>query len=107
VISSTWRYGQTIEGLQNELGLYGFKGEIVGLTSQLEQDFCTRGNEIYKWMIENSEYVEHSNYTFCNYIILDDESDLLYNQKDNFIQIDPYVGLTPFTIRKAIDILNA
>lgn len=43
---------------------------------------------------------KHS-FEFSDYVIFDDDSDMLLWQKDNFIKIDDYCGLTPSAIYKA------
>lgn len=62
-----------------------------------------RGNEIHKWLGDNSDIIgEESN----NYIILDDDSDMLYWQRNNFVNVDQYVGLTPKQVYKATRFLT-
>ena len=77
VISSTWRFGHTIEELQNILEQRGFKGKIIGFTPDLhsKEPAALRGNEIYKWMEDNIEYSERE---LTPYVIFDDDSDMLY-----------------------------
>lgn len=40
------------------------------------------------------------------YVILDDESDMLFTQRNNFIQTDSHLGLTLGKMHSAIQILN-
>ncbi len=102
VISSTWRLGTEIETLQAILEKRGFIGEIIGKTP-IGCGCCQRGNEIHKWLGDNSDIIgEESN----NYIILDDDSDMLYWQRNNFINVDQYVGLTPKQVYKATRFLT-
>lgn len=102
VISSTWRantLNDTIEFLKS----YGIKGNIIGVTPKLTG---FRGNEIYEWIRLNSHFFDCEYYEFKDYVILDDDSDMLLWQKDNFIHIDRWVGITPTTIFKMTKILN-
>ena len=99
VVSSTWR-NKGKELLQQILELRGFKGKIIGVTPH-GCDCCVRGNEIRKWLQINK--LEHK----CKYVIFDDDSDMLFWQRENFILIDGYVGLTPSNVYKAKRILNA
>ena len=41
-----------------------------------------------------------------NYVILDDDSDMLYWQRNNYINVDQYVGLTPKQVYKATRFLT-
>lgn len=93
VITSTWRLSFTLEEMQRMFKLFGFEGDIVGCTPVLTHKYSMRGNEIFGYI--------HSigcNTLYNNYIILDDDSDMLYWQKDNFIHVDNYVGITPRTV---------
>jgi diphthamide synthase subunit DPH2 len=96
VISSTWRNNNTIEQLQEILRQRGFTGEIIGLTPRLlnKDDCILRGNEILCWIKNNKQLLGQEYYNFKSYVIFDDDSDMLYWQKDNFILCDGYVGLT-------------
>lgn len=105
VVSSTWRKSNTIESLTKIFKARGFVGEIIGFTPSLSGD-CVRGNEIYKWIQDNKEVLGLPYYDFNTYIILDDDSDMLLWQKDNFFKTDGYVGLTPTIVYKATWFLN-
>lgn len=96
VISSTWR----IDGLEyckSHLEAKGFKGEIIGITPHLRHLGGFRGNEIHQWISENAEMLCGSrvNGDYKEYVIFDDDSDMLYWQRNNYIQVDAYCGLTP------------
>jgi len=105
VVSSTWRLGRSVEELQEILDRNGFKGEVVGKTKDLrygpDGDCVLRGNEILCWMKDNPEILGVAYWDYNDYVILDDDSDMLYWQKDNYIHVDPYVGLTPNVVFKA------
>ena len=106
VISSTWRYGRTTAELQKILEDFGFKGEIIGVTPSLRFPGALRGNEIYRWLEENTAVYGSPSSDFREYIILDDDSDMLLWQANNFICVDSYTGLTPRNIYKAQRILE-
>ena len=57
-----------------------------------------RGTEIQMWLDAHPE-VE-------NYVILDDDTDMLDNQSDHFVQTSYEEGLNEETANKAISILN-
>ena len=110
VVTSTWRLNRTTEELQALFDRNGFKGKIIGKTLDLrcgDHGHCVlRGNEILCWVKEHDESVGQSYYEYKNYVILDDESDMLYWQRNNLILVDAYCGLTPNMAYQAIRILN-
>lgn len=101
VLSSTWRKFKTLEQINVLLASRGFKGKIIAATPELSHP-CLRGNEIYAWMQENIPDASD----FTNYIVLDDDSDLLYWQRNNFIQVDGYWGIGPNHIYRAKRLLK-
>lgn len=96
VISSTWReFDDCIPVLQRN----GLKAPIIGRTPTLPRDEKGRGDEIDSWISWNRYRVD-------NYLILDDDSDMLPEQKHNFIQTSQRKGLTEELTNKAIKKLN-
>lgn len=96
VVSSTWR-NAGLQYCKEQLEAKGFRGEIIDITPVYTENYCVRGNEIYAWIQENSEMLCGSpvGADFKEYVILDDDSDMLYWQRNNYIQVDAYCGLTP------------
>lgn len=95
VISSSWRLGRKLPELDAELKTVGADFDIIGFTPNLRGDGCLRGNEIYKYIQDNlggSEYRD--------YVIIDDDSDMLLWQAKHLFQTDSYSGLTPNTCYK-------
>lgn len=130
VVSSTWRVGKMVVDLQKMLDDVGFIGEIIDITPRFytkgvhgEDDKTTgystpRGCEI-DWWLKNKggfqrinwcketqmEYMEKS--LVKNYVILDDDSDMLYNQREHYVKCNAYgKGLDNETADKSIKILN-
>lgn len=103
VVSSTWRRGETLETMSGILKALGVHGECVGLTPVFDTNYSVRGNEILAWIKQN---VSTPYYNYQNYVIIDDDSDMLYWQKDNFVNTNGVVGLTDKDCMKAISILN-
>lgn len=115
VISSSWRHS----GLQKMLDMWEFRnlpGEVIGVTPDLYRrvDFegerkMVRGDEI--------QAILDQYYQITNYVILDDDDDMLSGQMGNFVQtsnninhpdcIDIGYGLTKECTNRAIRILNA
>ena len=129
VVSSSWRVGNRIEDLQKMLDVVGFKGEIIDTTPSfyakgVDSDenrisyTVPRGCEIEWWLKETVkfqrinwslemqlEYLEKS--IVKNYIILDDDSDMLYGQREHYVKCNGYgAGLDKQTADTAIKILN-
>lgn len=104
VISSTWRHSG-LDYCKDVLEFHGFKGDIIDITPCLRSEHCVRGNEILKW-IKDNEHLVGKHYKFTEYVILDDDSDMLYWQRNNFLLIDGHVGLTMGGVFQAKKILN-
>ena len=115
VISSSWRrysLEQTIKAITDEERAFSnppfpIPEYVIDITSRMygfkhgerEKHYgLQRGNEIDRWLSEHGD-VTH-------YVILDDESDMLLCQKDNFIQTDSTRGINEGDKEKAILILN-
>ena len=94
VVSSTWRHSG-IQYCRDVLKEAGYMGDIHSITPDIHDDWAERGNEILKWLKDNKLYKYDS---YCkvdrDYAILDDDTDMLYQQKDNFFVCDPDTGLT-------------
>jgi hypothetical protein len=105
VISSSWR-SSGLEYCKDVLEYHGFKGNIIDITPNLRSENCLRGNEILRWVKDNEELIGERYYNFTEYVILDDDSDMLYWQRNNFLLIDRYVGLTMGDVFRAKKILN-
>ena len=121
VISSSWGYddGRTEQSLRG----CGLTLPIVGYTDHYYEDWLCRGNEIEKWLRTNfggmctkygyddddiPYYRKHydENDIDYEYVILDDDTDMLLGQKDNFIHIDVMKGITKKDIKKIRKILT-
>jgi len=86
VISSTWRYGATWDALNEIFEELNMKQYIKGRTGRSGCADCYRGNQIMRWLKDNDHLIEMYATDYKNYVILDDDSDMLYWQKDNFVQ---------------------
>jgi hypothetical protein len=106
VVSSTWRLGESVERLQYLLTHMGVKGEVIGKTDSYTDKFVVRGNEILKWIQDNQNLLGCHHYDFYDYVILDDDSDMLYSQRNNFVHIQGEEGLTKEYTEQAIEILG-
>jgi len=96
VVSSTWRLGETVETLSKWLNNSGFEGEVIGKTPRMD-DYC-RGDEIAEYMLRLEDVK--------SYVILDDDSDMLKSQMDNFVKCDHDYGFLFHEYFKAKMILD-
>jgi len=111
VISSTWRLNNSLDDIVSMFNENGIYADFIGVTKQLNfsnsNDNVPRGCEIHQWLSDNKSLLGCKIQSFKKYIILDDDSDMLYWQRNNFIRVDSEVGLTKVQAEKAIAILNA
>jgi hypothetical protein len=121
VISSTWRLGKSLSELAELCAKVGIEGEIIGATPfiSVQKLDIPRGMEIKQYLSKNCNwyYMPHNNkelaiqyiegLTIDNYLILDDDSDMLYEQRKNFLLIHPSFGLSAGHEKEAINILNS
>jgi hypothetical protein len=94
VISSTWRKGFDVPNFKEMFLLYDWDAPVISITPSLASR--NRGEEIKQWIESND--VE-------NYLILDDDSDMLPEQLENFVNTSFWVGLTDDDKEQAITIL--
>jgi histidinol phosphatase-like enzyme len=112
VVSSSWRKGKSVECMQTLLDSVGFEGEVIGITPCLyfsNQDYnysVPRGCEIKAW-IEMNKSILNEKVSKLKYVILDDDSDMMYWQRNKFIHVNPHCGITKRDIFQAKQILNS
>jgi len=122
VLSSSWRkwdLESTIEFMKQE-GFW-FSDLIVGVTIRAYQYLdrtkkihlsIPRGVEIKQWIDTNIHSDNGKNWEWkelgkdYQYVILDDDSDMLYTQRKNFVNTISNLGLTTQDCEDAIRILN-
>lgn len=97
VVSSTWRKLYSLDTLQILLYRAGLKiGGVVGVTPNLGKK---RGYEIQKVLDDHS--------WITNYVILDDDSDMLEHQYKHFVRTEGFVGLSKHYKETIISKLNS
>lgn len=126
VMSSSWRKN-TVEDTKNYLTtighsvpfLFPYADRIIGVTIRAYAYIMQgvhlgipRGVEIKQWIdthihSDNGENWDRKEVGIdFNYVILDDDSDMLLEQEEHFIKTDTYLGLSVDDVEKAISILN-
>lgn len=107
VVSSTWRHGKTVEELQEMFNRVGGEFEVLDKTPDLhysplqaiEYLSVPRGSEIKYWL-------SNTLHSYANYVIVDDDGDMLLEQSSHFFQTDPYSGLTPTILQRITNFLT-
>ena len=122
VLSSSWRLSSVDETKKymKEKGFW-FCDKIIGVTirayhyldkSEKIHLSIPRGVEIQQWIDTHVHSDFGKNWSRkklgedYQYVILDDDSDMLYTQRNNFIRTDSKIGLTKEDALNAIKILN-
>lgn len=115
ILSSSWRrynLQDTILRLSEYPGLNRILPYLVGITPHRRQHGC-RGDEIKRLMDEWSNWVdlgliseEYREDKIDNYVILDDDNDMLDEQREHFIHVDWTVGLQDSDVKKCLKILE-
>ena len=101
VISSTWRHSMPDLELWEALFIkyHTVALDVVGITPENDsKQYHPRGFEINSWLAKHQEY--------RRFVILDDDSDMLEDQQNWFVQTNPEFGLTKSDALRAINILN-
>lgn len=102
ILSSSWRSRhQDAVPMLALAKMLGEQGMTIKDITPRGCGMCVRGNEIREWMNKNIPWGEER-----QYVILDDDSDMLYCQRNNFVHTDGRIGLTERDVAKAIKILN-
>jgi len=97
VISSSWRIGKPVPYLQEVFRTY-FSAPFYDCIIDKTPHLCgKRGDDIRDWLEAHPE--RH------NYVIIDDDSDMLPSQKSRFVCTDDRVGFDVRDYRKALSIL--
>lgn len=97
VISSTWRKLYSLDVLSEMLRRVGLRSTpVIDVTPEFHNGH--RGEEIQHWLDEHPDVTD--------FVIIDDDSDMLDKQKPFFVQTRWEMGLTTRCAKKAIAILK-
>jgi len=104
VISSNWRLNHSLEDLRQLFSKLGVLSEIIDVTPDLctKEKHLVRGNEILHWCQANEHRLGCPYTRYKDYIILDDNTDMLYWHRKNFFRTDRYAGLTPTVVQEVL-----
>ena len=112
VISSTWRL-QGMEYIQQLWQEHHMQGEVIGLTPSCNSTNFSNVDGQEEWQglhgckgLEIAEWLRLNAKEPYRYVILDDEEDILFNQREHFVKVDGSKGLSKTDVRETIKILN-
>lgn len=111
VISSSWKFS----GISVLLDIWNNRslpGKVIDITPNTVSDehllhadlenmelIGYKGYEIKEWLSAQGKNIS-------NYVILDDEANMLSEQQDHYVQINPITGISEEDAKRAIQILN-
>lgn len=104
VLSSTWRLSKEGVKFIKSIGI-----DIIACTPHLPRptstsvEYCERGKEIHEWIEKN---IENRGEVVDRYVIIDDDTDMLPEQKEHFFNTDNKIGLTESMAEEIILYLN-
>lgn len=103
VLSSSWRsrHKEENDKLNVHLKRKGLIKEFFDVTPYSRSRIRGRGEEIKEWLNKNCKQLDIT--SFC---IIDDDNDMLDEQREFFVNTDSYIGLTSRDADMAIEILN-
>ena len=112
IISSTWR----LQGMEYILKLWQehhMPGEVIGLTPSCNSVNFSNVDGVEEWQglhvskgLEIAEWLRLNAKEPYRYIILDDEEDFLFSQREHLVKVEGSKGLSKTDVREAIKILN-
>ena len=112
VISSTWRL-QGMEYIQQLWQEYQLPGEVIDLTPSCNSTNFSNVDGQEEWQglhgckgLEIAEWLRLNAKEPYQYIILDDEEDFLFSQREHLVKVEGSKGLDKADVRVAIQILN-
>jgi len=113
VITSTWKNENGFRYVEEILKDKGVKGDIIDETPLFHIEHpvygtpkVPRGLEIQSWIEKNTKFNDNEFVFVESYVILDDHSDMLLDQINYFVKIDPTKGFDGKCLKEAIEILN-
>jgi len=108
VLTSTWRLEYSLEEMRKIFSKVKIKCDLIDFTPDLSSNnnYVVRGNEILKWCKDNRNTIGTNPMNYTDFIILDDNDDMLLWQSKYFFQTDMLCGLSPRVTKEAIRMLK-
>lgn len=100
VVSSTWRFGRTVQQLREILSAKGFTGTVIGKTPELSGK--PRGQEIQAWL----DAAPLFDVVVKSFIILDDDADM-FHLSDRLVKTNFEWGLEAHHVDEAVQLLRS
>lgn len=97
VVSSTWRLNYSLQELVDIFSTYGWNAAPVISKTGRGGINTVRGDEIKEWLDTN---------LVSNYVIIDDDSDILDDQKSHFVNTSGTTGFTLVNLCEALRIFG-
>jgi hypothetical protein len=98
VVSSSWRFCHSFDGMQKLLEYHGFKGQLIDITPvNVKRANKMRGHEIQAWLDLHPEV--------DRFVILDDDNDMLHLDC-YLVKTDLSIGLTQEDAGRALSVLR-
>ena len=110
VISSSWKF-MGLSKIRKMWKDRNLPGKVVGITpNSVSDEFLLnadlekmdlmpiRGQEVKEWLMYYGKNIQ--------YVILDDMIDVLHEQKEHFVWINPEIGISEKDVMQAVMILN-
>lgn len=108
VLSSTWRlHDDNVKAIKKFVGV-----EILDITPRMPRpsgtssEYCERGKEIAEWIEERSKSADVPCELIDRYVIIDDDTDMLPEQAEQFFNTDNRFGLTLPIAKEIVWYLN-
>lgn len=112
VVSSSWRKSRDIDELKRIFKEVGITGRVIGKTKSLyfnnHYESVPRGCEVKQWIKDNKEILDKDYLHWKSYVIIDDETDYLFEQRNHlFICDNSAAGLSANLAYQIINFLKS
>lgn len=103
VLSSSWRYLHPLHEIESMFAGLGFSNLMFYDYTPRSKDNRRRGEEIAEWI---QKFKETTTNLELQYVILDDDSDMLFEQKPFFVHTSWATGLTDMDVEIALNMFD-
>jgi len=110
VVTSTYRMMYSVKELKELFEEFGISGEhVISKTVTIAKNGYLRGHEIQQWLDGFTDSIKtrfNKNMMVDKYVILDDDTDMLPEQRMSFVKTSNNYGLTHLEALQAVHKLN-